>query len=365
MNVSDETFSGPIFQETATQFGQVYFLYQIEENYFHYINPAFQKVWLENQERFQQEPADLLAFIYPGDQAFVEQEYKKLVLLQQPASIEFRIILANQIIKWISVYGHVIRKPEQNKRFISGFAHDITEKKAYLDNILKFNTKKDSTLEILSHDLASPFANIEGLIHVLEEQITAGEKDVKQLIAFIKEDAKRGSDLIRDFVHNEFLESSQISINKVRVDIAHKIAAMMDSYKKGLALIPKHFKFVPSKMPIFMYVDEMKFMQVLNNLISNAIKFTPDNGIITVLLQEKDTTIFITVADNGIGIPELLQSSLFDKFTKARRPGIRGEKSVGLGMSIIKNIIELHKGKIRFDSQENVGTTFYIEMPKE
>ncbi|WP_115375869.1 sensor histidine kinase [Adhaeribacter pallidiroseus] len=78
----------------------------------------------------------------------------------------------------------------------------------------------------------------------------------------------------------------------------------------------------------------------------NAIKFTPDQGTIALTLEERESTIFITVADNGIGIPESVQATLFDKFTKARRPGIRGEKSVGLGMSIIKNIVELHDGRI-------------------
>src|SRR5207253_7910739 len=110
--------------------------------------------------------------------------------------------------------------------------------------------------------------------------------------------------------------------------------------------------------------DDTKFMQVINNLISNAIKFTPDGGEITVSLEEKEETVLITVADTGIGIPEKFHATLFDKFSAARRPGIKGEPSVGLGMSIIKMIVEWHQGHIWFDSQENKGTTFYIEIPK-
>ena len=248
--------------------------------------------------------------------------------------------------------------------FIGGYEDDITTAKAYQANLAKFNAKKDSTLEILSHDLASPFANIEALIDALGEQINAGEMDIKHLIDFIKQDAKRGSDLIRDFVHNEFLESSQVELNRKRMDIAAKIATMMDNYKNGVTLIPKHFDFIPSERPIYAYIDESKFMQVLNNLISNAIKFTPDQGIITLTLEDLETNILIKVADNGIGIPVKHQPVLFDKFTKARRPGIRSEKSVGLGSSIIKKIIELHQGEIWFESQENEGTIFFIKIPK-
>jgi two-component system sensor histidine kinase VicK len=75
--------------------------------------------------------------------------------------------------------------------------------------------------------------------------------------------------------------------------------------------------------------------------------------------------VLITIQDNGIRIPAHLQEGLFEKFTKARRPGLRGEESVGLGMSIIKTIVEWHQGKIYFESEENKGSTFYIELPRE
>jgi two-component system sensor histidine kinase VicK len=113
-----------------------------------------------------------------------------------------------------------------------------------------------------------------------------------------------------------------------------------------------------------MYLDDNKFMQVINNLISNAIKFTPDGGEITVALEEKEESVLIKVADTGIGFLEKYHATLFEKFTQTRRTGIKGEPSVGLGMSIVKTIVEWHQGKIWFESQEDKGTTFYIELPK-
>ena len=114
-----------------------------------------------------------------------------------------------------------------------------------------------------------------------------------------------------------------------------------------------------------MYLDVMKFMQAFNNLISNAIKFTHDQGTIKVTIEDQVSKVLFTVADNGIGIPENLQPALFDKFTSSRREGIKGEKSIGLGMSIIQKIVELHQGRVWFESQEGQGATFYMEVPKE
>lgn len=106
-------------------------------------------------------------------------------------------------------------------------------------------------------------------------------------------------------------------------------------------------------------------MQVITNLLSNALKFTPDSGNIRISVEDKNDNILIKVQDNGIGIPAHLQPFLFDKFTKAGRQGIHGEPSVGLGMSIIKTIVEWHNGQIWFESTEGIGTTFYIEISKD
>ncbi len=104
-------------------------------------------------------------------------------------------------------------------------------------------------------------------------------------------------------------------------------------------------------------------MQVINNLISNALKFTPDGGSITISISEKDGIILISVADTGVGIPQKFHATLFDKFPESRRTGLKGEPSVGLGMSIIKTIVEWHHGEIWFESEENKGSTFYIRLP--
>ena len=89
-------------------------------------------------------------------------------------------------------------------------------------------------------------------------------------------------------------------------------------------------------------IDELKFIQAINNLVSNAIKFTQQDGTIEISIKEEQDHVLITVSDNGIGIPEKHHELLFDKFTSARRRGLRGESSHGLGMSIIKTIVEWH-----------------------
>lgn len=181
----------------------------------------------------------------------------------------------------------------------------------------------------------------------------------------IEETSERSIRLIREFVKMEFLQSQHAELVKKRVDIVKELREIVEQYKNSENEISKEIHFHISSEQIFVALDVYKFSQVINNLISNALKFTENEGIIKLSIQDKQEKVLIKVADNGIGIPAKYHENLFDKFNKARRPGLRGEPSVGLGMSIIKTIIDWHGGKIWFDSEEGRGSTFYIELLKK
>ncbi|MEK6481397.1 HAMP domain-containing sensor histidine kinase [Catalinimonas sp. 4WD22] len=228
----------------------------------------------------------------------------------------------------------------------------------------KFAAKKNAVLEILSHDLSRPLINIQSLSKMLSEQLSDHKQEVDQIIKMITKSSSRAIELIRSFVQQEFLESAQTKLILKRVNMVQEIRQVMEQFQDEEAKLDKHFYFESSSEDISIKIDDNKFMQVLNNLLSNAIKFTPDGGEIKVSLSETQSTILVTVSDNGIGIPKHLQNGLFERFPKARRKGLKGEPSTGLGMSIIKNIVNWHEGEIWFESEENKGSTFYIQLPK-
>lgn len=351
-------------EHVALRFGKVYFQYDIKGNSFRYISPACEQLLGRPAADLATYPLDKLSTIHQDDREYMRSEYEKLLHGQEKTKAEFRIVTPDQKVRWVCLSACVLHD-ERGSQLIGGFAEDITEMKEYMHNILKYNNKKNATLEILSHDLAAPFANIQAAIDAIKHHVGEQDAELLQLIEFIKADSMRGSDMIRDFVDNEFLESSQVVLHKERVDIAEKVRFMMDTYKEQSKLVEKEFRLISPEKAIYIFVDNMKFLQVMNNLVSNAIKFTEENGIITVAVEEKQDTVQISVSDNGIGIPEQMRPFLFDRFTKARRAGIRGEKSVGLGMSIIHTIVELHGGTITYESQEGIGTTFYIQIPSK
>jgi len=357
-------FSNPAldFLEVLTEGGdQIVFSYSPAVHQFSYLNPAFEKVWHKTRKSVMDNPGILLKAIHPEDREHLQQIYQELLEGVIIKEVEFRILLRRGTVRWICVMPRLL--PDQ--LLVTGYASDITPQKHYNDYLKKFTDKKNSILNILSHDLAGPLGMIHNLSAMLEKDTKSHQdEEMHKVLGIIERSSKQGMQLIQDFIKQEFLESANTEVVKRRVDLVQTIRESMNEYQLSKQETGKKFHFLPASEKIYLNLDDNKFMQAINNLISNAIKFTPDGGEITVALEENDETVLIKLADTGIGIPEKYHATLFEKFTRARRPGIKGEPSVGLGMSIIKTIVEWHQGKIWFESQENKGTTFYLEIPK-
>lgn len=352
------------FDEAAKRSNQVYFAFDLVTNKFLYLNPAFEQLWGKSIDEISAKPISVLDPVHKEDKPHLIKSYNNVINGAKKRNIEFRIYKSDESIRWLLLKPLLIEQVE-NRRIIVGLVDDITTIKEHTALIERFASKKDSVLEILSHDLAGPLSTIKATSSLLAEEIkTYNNPALEKMVAIISRTGERSINLIREFVKQEFMESANASFATKRVNIVDTIKESMEQYKDSEADIAKTFEFTFSNKEIFMEMDDYKFMQVINNLISNSIKFTPDGGIISVHIADNPENVLITVADNGIGIPQKYHEGLFEKFNKARRPGLKGEPSVGLGMSLIKTIVEWHKGRIWFESKENEGTTFYIELPK-
>jgi len=362
MNLSESQESLHILEQIAEQTDQVFFIADVESGNIRYLNPSFDEMWACSRQEIIANPVGLLATIHPEDREFVRNSYNRIIKREEQVS-EFRILIQDQTIKWISVRAYSIYNPD-NTWSLAGFAEDVTAKKEKQYTLLKFSERKNSILHSFSHELAGPLALIQNLSASLAAD-KANSATVTSTINYIQDTCKKSIALIRELLNNEFLESSHVAQRKIRFNLLEKTKNSVTMFRQAEINSRKNIKLVSSHDPLFIVADEITLMQVIHNLISNANKFTYEGGTVTIALLEREKSVLITVHDDGIGIPKDLQPMLFDKFTPARRPGLRGEETIGLGLSIVKNIVELHEGRIWVDSEENKGSTFYIELPKE
>ncbi|MBC7920169.1 MAG: PAS domain-containing sensor histidine kinase [Ferruginibacter sp.] len=357
--------SAPSFlRQFAEQSDLVVFAYEVESDRFTYLNPAFQRVFARSPDSLRSADA-LLSLVHGEDQAYLREIYGQLLAGEIKKNVECRILLPDNSERWVQIRPFLL-KEQPGQRIITGSVEDITDWKHYIDVETRHTNKKNTILQILSHDLAGPLGNIQALSALVTTRVRHyQDAELDKVMGLITETSERSVRLIREFVSREFLESSETALIRSRVNIVEKIREVTDQYQHSQQNSAKTFTLASPDPAIYVGIDEAKFMQVIINLISNSVKFTADDGVITVGLNDRGASLLVTVEDNGVGIPRKYHACLFDKFTKAGRPGLRNEPSVGLGMSIIKTIVEWHDGQIWFESEENKGTRFFIEIPKE
>lgn len=343
------------FQRIGELAEDLYFIFDHIDRSFIYIGAAVEKV--TGLSAVQYDPEQWFNSIHPDDRHYVHEAYLKLLREGQVSGFEFRMQAPGQPLRYIQLKLYSISDSE-----IAGIACDVTTNRKNILYAERINAKKNSSLEILTHDLKGSL----GMIAMLTSAIQAGSplENQQKIIDSIKNICNRNVDFIRSVVTEEFTESAELELRKERFDVIREIRQVVENYQNASNLIKKEVTFLSTEKQIFMVADTLKLIQVVNNLISNAIKFTPDHGTISVKVEDINEQVRIVVSDTGIGIPEELKPYLFEKYTRARREGLKGEETVGLGMSIIKKIVDLHEGKVWFESQANLGSTFYIVLPK-
>ncbi|MEJ7559560.1 MAG: PAS domain-containing sensor histidine kinase [Pedobacter sp.] len=353
MNESDSLF---YLAERSTE---LFFIFDLKFNHFTYMNPASQSFFNISLE--DTTPANLLGMIHDEDKAYVLGNVEKCISGETVADTECRI-LRGKYFRWLRVSPFLLNEDGQNQLIVQ--AEDITTAKLNIEVLHTHTNKKNSILTILAHDLAGPLGAIQSFATLLSRETgESGNPKLAKIIQSIEKLSKSGIHLIHTFLDQEFLESSSVNLVKRRVDLFERIKIAYSNYTESQSELRIKLNINANSEKVYIELDEDKFMQVINNLISNALKFTPSGGEIDVNLYKQSESVLITVADTGIGIPEAFHNCLFDKFTIARRNGLRGEVSTGLGMSIVKMIVEWHGGTIRFDSKEDVGTVFFVELP--
>lgn len=220
--------------------------------------------------------------------------------------------------------------------------------------------QKERILNAVAHDLRSPISSIAGItkLILMDDNLTSEQRELLQLA---EHSSSNTIGLINDLLQTNLKEVHAYKFVKADLnEVLHQSVRLLEfnaSDKKiqlQTEMITEH---------LFALIDPDKIDRVVTNLVNNAIKFSNPNSVINISLSRQQDEAVIAVKDHGIGIPEDKKEKVFDSFTEAKRKGTSGETSFGLGLSICKQIIEVHKGKIQLESKEGAGSSFYVYLP--
>ncbi|MDP4115078.1 MAG: PAS domain S-box protein [Bacteroidota bacterium] len=342
------------------------------------IRPVFCTASVETitgytQDEFLSNSKLFLKIIHPDDFSEVKQKLKHLIKskIQLSEELEFRIVSKHGNVNFVRNKINIHRRSDGVIQRIFGLVSDITlrkkaeeELKSTTENLMKLNNTKDKFLSIVSHDLRTPFTSILGFTDLLltDEELTGDEK--RQYIGFIQDSAKSMLSLVNSLLDWTRLQTGRIKFEPEKVRINTIIEDSINSMQ-GAAFQKKIKLHSLLDEKLYVFVDRNLILQVFNNLISNAIKFTNSGGKITISAAPSKRTRFyeFCVQDTGIGISNENLDNLFKVDTKYTSEGTAGERGSGLGLSLVKEIIEKHGGNIWVNSKEGEGSEFTFTLP--
>ena len=237
--------------------------------------------------------------------------------------------------------------------------HDITKRR-------KLDQLKDEFVSVVSHELRTPLTSISGSLGLLLGGI-AGDlpEEVREMIGIARRNSDRLVRLINDLLDIQKLEAGKMTLNRQPVNLQEMLLRSLEANEGYATKYHVQYAFENDVDPeMVAVVDEDRILQVMANLLSNAAKYSPEHGTITVKVGTTEKNeLLISVRDEGEGIPEEFQPSIFGKFAQADASTTRQKEGTGLGLSICKAIVDLHGGDIYFESEAGQGTTFFFTLP--
>ena len=223
---------------------------------------------------------------------------------------------------------------------------------------------KDEFVGLISHELRTPLSSILGYLELLrDDEANPLSEEQEQYLGVAERNAHRLLRLVGDLLFTAQVESGKFPLDLRDVALEHIVTAAVESARPaataaGITVIES----IEDSTPVT-FGDPVRLGQVCDNLISNAIKFTPKGGTVTVLLSKTDTDAVITVRDTGMGIAESELDQLFSRFFRASTATRNAVPGVGLGLTITKAIVTAHHGEMGVSSEEGIGTEFSVTLP--
>lgn len=338
-----------------------------------FYSPAIQKITGYQTEVFLYDKRHWVKIIHPDDAEFVVSQLRAFYkdITKKDFEIEYRIINNIGSTVWIRNKITVLRDKFGLVEKIFGLVSDITLSKKAEINLKKsaeelqtINSTKDKFISIISHDLRTPFSSILGFTDVLlnDDDLTPDKQ--KQYVSMIQESARSMLSLVNSLLDWTRIQTGRVAFEPRRVNainVVNKAVNMLSgaALQKNIHIAVRIFD------NFFIHADENLLMQAFANLISNAIKFTKAGGTIAITAQPHPQSRFIqfVVKDNGVGIKSDDIEKLFKVDKKFSTLGTSGERGSGLGLTLVKEIINKHGGEIFVKSEFGKGSEFIFTIP--
>jgi PAS domain S-box-containing protein len=281
------------------------------------------------------------------------------------ASLSFPVISGSRFIGLAEFFSSEVERPDPELLTLLGTVGaqigQFSERKRVE---LEADRLKDEFFALVSHELRTPLTSIIGYLELVLEDPADLSPDARRFLQVVERNTSRLHRLVGDLLFVAQVEAGRLSLDRERVGLAQTVTDSVEAARPRAEELDVSLRLRADAVGDC-EGDPDRIGQMLDNLVSNALKFTPAGGAVDVYLTERGGRALIEVRDSGVGIPADEQPRLFQRFFRSSTATARAIPGVGLGLTISRAIVDAHGGSIDFESEEGRGTTFRVELPLE
>jgi PAS domain S-box-containing protein len=307
-------------------------------------------------------PSALYGLIHEEDRARMLEEEAAALEKLAPFDCEFRMWTRSGGIVWVHCRS-AHRLLSTGQTMWEGIFMDVTASKHAEQALRDADRRKDEFLAMLAHELRNPLAPIRNAAHILS-LLAIPDPRVERSTEIIERQVQHMTRLVDDLLDVSRITSGKIKLQKGRGDLATIVGRALETARP---LIDARRHEVSVELPseaVWVHADPTRLTQMVENLLTNAAKYTEEQGRITLTVESEGDTVTIRVRDTGVGIPKEMLTRVFELFTQMDRSLARSEGGLGIGLTLVKNIAEMHGGTVEARSEgRGKGSEFVVRLP--
>ena len=328
-----------------------------------FYSPRFKAVLGYSDAEFPDVPGSLSGIVHEEDRAAARQALRAHLSQEVPYQVECRLRLKSGEYRWFLITG-MAQRGEMGRAFrMAGSVIDVTERKRAEQVLLEANRAKDEFIATLAHELRNPLAPIRTGLEILKQDkgngaLSERARDTmgRQLAHMVR--------LIDDLLDISRINSGKIRLETTRTRLASAIESAVEISRPAIESRGHELAVELPTGVIELMADPTRIAQALGNLLNNAAKYTPPGGHIRVRAWQEEATAVIEVSDDGVGIPHDMLDKVFALFTQVGRTLDRAQGGLGIGLYLVRSLIEMHGGTATATSEgPGLGSVFTVRLP--
>lgn len=304
-----------------------------------------------------------LRAVHEGDRERVQQEFERCRLEGGSFQVEFRVVLPYGDVRWLRDQGKAFADESGRPIFLTGACLDITDRRRAEEALHDADRKKDEFLALLAHELRNPLAPLRNGLQVIKFA-AANAEAVTQARTMMDRQLSHMVRLIDDLLDVSRLSQKKLHLQRTVVVLAEVVANAVETARPAIEAAGHELTVSLPAEPLYLDADLTRLAQVFNNLLNNSTKYTPRGGHIWLTATRRENAVSVAVRDTGIGIPAEALPHVFDMFSQVDRSMERTTGGLGIGLALVKGVVEMHDGVISAESPGvGQGSTFTVTFP--